>query len=128
MRGGWKCNEQSEIEKEWGYIQASNVGQRMILTRAKDKLILGFMIPDGGVWFSEHSPREVNFTVDGGRTHTIKTQYANLEVVLNNEVTTALKRGLMVAIEIVPDSGRTYSYSASLIGFTAAHACVSRPI
>ncbi|MDE0126434.1 MAG: hypothetical protein OXN97_17840 [Bryobacterales bacterium] len=128
MRGGWKCNEQSEFEKSQGMRQASNVSQRLILTRSRERFILAFMIPDGGVWLLEHSPREVKFTVDGGGTHTIETQYGNLEAVLTNELTTALKRGLNVWIEIVPDSGRTYSYSASLIGFTAAHACVSLPI
>ena len=128
MKGGWKCHESTEFDREMGHKQAENTSQGLTLTRIKnslqDTLTLGILVRSRG-WLSRNSPKEIDLKVDSGKIHTIEVYHP--EVRLSSEIANELKRGMNVSIAIRSEEGNVYRSSAHLIGFTAAYNCVMGP-
>ena len=123
MKGGWTCSG-----KVAGGISrdADNPGERMSLTRNKERIVLGFFFPDGGGWLSANTPDEVDFKVDGGSIMTRPALLGHPEVELDAELASALKRGMEVHISIFSKEGGVQRFTSHLTGFTRAYNCVQR--
>ena len=128
MKGGWKCREPTEFDREIGHRQATNRDLDLTLTRIKhslqDTLTLSIFVRPPN-WLSENSPESISLKVDNGKVHTIEVYHP--EVRLSKEIANELKRGMNVSIAIRSEEGNVYRTSAQLIGFTAAYNCVMGP-
>ena len=130
--GGWKCKGVDQ----YGYSQqASNTGQRLILTRTKKATILAFLIPERSYkGFKFPYYETVDLQVDGGKTHTRTFNNGFPEFDLDPPLANALKRGLRARIQVhITDDldtsvEKVYTYQPHLIGFTAALACLQSPL
>ncbi len=127
MTGGWRCHEQSSIEKQMGHKSAVNLDQNLTLTRTKEHTVLYFNIPDGGEWSFRNATNEVNLRVDGGEIMTRPALGISPEIELDPELTSALKRGHEVSISIFSEEGSAYKYKSHLIGFSRAYDCIQQP-